>query len=107
MSNVEKYYNENDELGVLVSYGFGAGWSTWNNKELAYDKRIVEYWLNEKPSADEMQEFVVSLGYAKPYMGGYRQLDIEYIPRGTMFCIHEYDGAESIRTAEEIAMSIA
>ena len=36
---VEKYYNENGELGVLYSPGFGAGWSTWSNEELAYDKR--------------------------------------------------------------------
>ena len=39
-------YNENDELGVLVSYGYGAGWSTWNDKKLAYDKRIVEKFLD-------------------------------------------------------------
>lgn len=59
---VEKYYNENGELGVLVSGGFGAGWSTWNSNELAYDKRIVEKWL-ENVSSDEMCNFVVSLGY--------------------------------------------
>lgn len=104
---VEKHYNENDELGLLVSYGFGAGWSTWNEKELAYDKRIVEYWLKEEPSEDEMQEFIVSLGYKKPYMGGYSQLNIEYVPRGTMYCIHEYDGAESVKTIETMGMGIA
>ena len=30
---VEKYYNENGELGVLISPGFGAGWSSWNCDE--------------------------------------------------------------------------
>ena len=104
---VEKYYNENDELGVLISGGFGAGWSTWNDAEIAYDKRIVEYWLNESPSSYEMANFVASLGYRKPYMGGYGSLRIEYIPRGDMFCIHEYDGSESIETPETMCMMIA
>lgn len=103
---VERYYNENGELGVLISVGWGAGWSTWNDNELAYDKRIVEKWL-ENASADEMCDFVESLGYSRPYMGGYGQLRLEFIPRGTMFCIHEYDGAESIETPETMCMMIA
>ena len=43
---VEKYYNEDKTcIAVLVSRGWGAGWSTWNNKEMAYDKRIIEAFL--------------------------------------------------------------
>lgn len=106
MKMVEKYYNENDELGVLISVGWGAGWSTWNNEELAYDKRIIEKWL-EKVSADEMCEYVESLGYARPYMGGYDDLRLRFIPRGTMFCIHEYDGAESIETPDTMCMMMS
>ena len=103
---VEKYYNENDELGVLVSGGFGAGWSTWNDKELAYDKRIVEKWL-EDVSADEMCNYVESLGYTRPYMGGYRDLELEFVPRGTVFRIHEYDGSEYIETIDDMDMIVA
>lgn len=103
---VEKYYNENDELGVLISGGFGAGWSTWNNKELAYDKRVIEKWL-ENVSSDEMCNFVVSLGYPRPYMGGYNQLELEFVSRGTMFRIDEYDGSESIETMEEMDIIVA
>ena len=103
---VEKYYNENNELGVLVSGGFGAGWSTWNDKELAYDKRIIEKWL-ENVSSDEMCNYVESLGYARPYMGGYRQLDLEFVPRGTVFRIYEYDGHESIETIDDMDMIVA
>lgn len=104
---VEKYYNENGELGVLISPGFGAGWSSWNCDEIAFDKRVVEYWLNESPSSDEMHEFLESLGYKNVYMGGYGSLTIRYIPRGTMFCIHEYDGSESIETPETMCMMTA
>lgn len=103
---VEKYYNENDELGVLISYEYGAGWSTWNYKELAYDKRIVEKWL-EGTSSDEMCNYVESLGYARPYMGGYKDLELEFVPRGTVFRIYEYDGYESIETIEDMDMIVA
>lgn len=102
----ERYYNENNELGVLISVGFGAGWSTWNDTELAYDKRIIEKWL-EGATSDEMADYVENLGYRRPYMGGYRYLKLEFVPRGTMFCIHEYDGAESIETPETMCMMIA
>ncbi len=104
---VEKYYNENDELGVLISKGFGAGWSTWNDERIAYDKRVVEYWLNEHPSEAGMKEFLDSLGYSNTYMGGYNSLVVRYIPRGTVFCIHEYDGAESIETPDTMCMMIS
>lgn len=103
---VEKYYNENNELGVLISIGFGAGWSTWNDTELAYDKRVIEKWL-EGATYDEMADYIENLGYNRPYMGGYGNLELEFIPRGTMFCIHEYDGAESIETPESMCMMIA
>ena len=36
MKYVELYVNEMDEVGVLYSPGFGAGWSTWNENCYAY-----------------------------------------------------------------------
>lgn len=103
---VERYYNNNDELGVLISYGYGAGWSTWNETELAYDKRVVEKWL-ENVSSDEMCNFVENLGYKRPYMGGYKGLELEFVPRGTLFRISEYDGYEAIETIEDMDMIVA
>lgn len=103
---VEKYYNENDELGVLISHDFGAGWSTWNDKELAYDKRIVEKWL-EGVSSSDMCDYVESLGYARPYMGGYENLELAFVARGTVFRIYEYDGSEFIETLEYMDMIVA
>lgn len=103
---VERYYNEDGEVGILVSYGYGAGWSTWNDKELAYDKRIIEKWL-EKVSADEMCSYVKSLGYIKPYMGGYKQLELVFVPRGTLFRIDEYDGAEALETFDNAGFIMA
>lgn len=103
---VERYYNENNELGVLVSHGFGAGWGTWNDTEIALDKRIIEKWLDGVTS-DEMCNYIESLGYKRPYVGGYEDIVLEFVPRGTMFCICEYDGAEYIATMEDLEMTMA
>lgn len=117
MNNVELYWNgDHSEYAVLVSYGFGAGWSTWNVSELAYDKRVVNFWLDHKDNKEWMKtvdnfgfgstkesqahkeaaEFFKSIGYGDVYMGGFFDIELEWIPRGTKWRISEYDGAESI-----------
>lgn len=105
---MEKYYNEKEELGVLISPGWGAGWSTWydDNYTIALDKRIIEYWLHNNPSEEQMKDFLNSIGYMNVYMGGYKQLELVFVPKGQMFCIHEYDGNESIETPESMGMII-
>ena len=58
---VEKYYNENGELGVLISPGFGAGWSSWNCDEIAFDKRVVEYWDSDiKPELEKGKKVIIA-----------------------------------------------
>ena len=113
--SVEKYYNENGELGVLYSPGWGAGWSTWHHMyedeyedhPTAFDKRIIEYWLNNHPTKSEMEDFLSSIGYDNIYMGGYDDLTIAWIPQGTQFYIDEYDGFESIKTPDNTGMITA
>lgn len=112
MDNVERYVL-NGETALLVSYGYGAGWSTWNSPELAYDKRIVE-WLFENAELEkqdddsylkyevvdvdikELKEFLESIGYKDVYCGGVDGLCIQFVPQGRLVRIDEYDGAESI-----------
>ena len=65
---VDRYYNEKNELAVLVSVGYGAGWSTWNSGEgedkfaLALDSRIVKKVM-ENTSPEEMETYLESIGY--------------------------------------------
>lgn len=98
---VEKYYNENGEVGVLVSYGFGAGWSTWNSLAIAYDKRVIEKWLSGA-SELQMKEYLESIGYGDVYTGGYKQLQLEFVPCEKRFYIKEHDGSESLVFEEDI-----
>lgn len=105
---MERYYNEKNEMGVLISAGYGAGWSTWNeDNSIAFDKRIIEKWLRDKPTSLAMWRFLKSLGYEDVYMGGYDGLVLKFVPKGTMFYITEYDGCEGICVVEELGMIMA
>lgn len=100
----EVYKNEEGMIAVLVSPGWGAGWSTWNDKRLAYDRRIVEYILEngalERYSTKAFESFVESLGYHNVYMGGAYQLKIEWIAPGFYVRINECDGSESLEVLD-------
>lgn len=117
---VERYYNEDKTaIAVLISNGYGAGWSTWNNEyeepfQIAYDKRVVEFWMNhhdeefieriswstfdydEDRCDNELEEFLNSIGYGGIFTGGYDGLGISWVPVGSRFEITEYDGSEGL-----------
>lgn len=116
MATFERLYNDKGELAVLYSSGFGAGWSTDDYEvsgrgeeayRLALDSRIIKFWLENEPSESEMHDFLKSIGYKDIYMGGYEDLRLAWIPKGTTFYIHEYDGSESIKTPENCNMIVA
>lgn len=100
----ELYRDEEGCIAVLVSPGYGAGWSTWNDKRLAYDRRIVEYILEngapERNSTEAFKSFVESLGYHDVYMGGAYQLEIKWAKPGSYIRINEYDGSEALEVLD-------
>ena len=87
-------------MKVLISPGYGAGWSTWERPGMAFDERLIrafECGISE----EDMEALCVECGYTDmfgnaPYMGGFSQLRVVDVPSGAMFRIHEYDGSESI-----------
>ena len=86
------------KVAVLVSPGYGAGWSTWaDNKEDALFAPEVVAWVEAgKPSEvylENEDRWEESFGY----LGGMGDLEIEWLPVGTRFEIEEYDGSESLR----------
>lgn len=99
---------------VLYSPGYGAGWSTWGNPNLAFDHRLIKYLLPEALDLNTVMpwetidvsataitpEFnnLVKRRYPDFYTGGARNLCIRFIPVGTVFRITQYDGAERFET---------
>ena len=91
------------QVAVIFSPGFGAGWSTWNNveysHELVFDPMIVDMILNNKK--DEFETYI-AMRYPDLYNTGFDELAVKWVPVGTVFRIHEYDGNESIELYEQV-----
>ena len=111
MKNVELYYNDDrSAYAVLISPGYGSGWSTDNYSfpEIAYDREVVAWYFSLSPGyIDEVKirgtdankyasSLFTSLGYNDIYFGGLQENMIRWIPIGTIWRIREYDGAEYI-----------
>jgi len=112
---MKKYYNENNEFAVIVSYGYGAGWSTWTSME-PHDGEFVEFLFDNGFVNKECGELYVRFktsdiekielkckelcGEDDIYLGGLDGSIIEWLEEGTAFKIKEFDGNESIEYKE-------
>ena len=107
MAQVEKKIVDG-KVAVLVSPGFGAGWSTWSSAFgdfLVFDKGLVE--LAERGAPAEEAEARVKEVFGEDayvYMGGWSNVEIRWLPEGHRFYIHEYDGSESVVDADNLVM---
>lgn len=84
------------KVAVAVSYGFGAGWSTWNSidpTDARYNQLFLEGKWKEAAALCESEE--------DGYGGGAEDVEIEWLPVGTRFVITEYDGSESLVTIDD------
>ena len=116
MKNVELYYNDDrSAYAVLISPGWGSGWYTSNPEypEIAYDKRVVEWFLiHDKDYFNQIsksgfigfdtkeyhdaRDFFDELGYTEMYFGGANNLVVKWVPIESIWRIDEYDGSEHI-----------
>jgi len=88
----------NGKVAVIVSPGYGAGWSTWNESKICFDPIIVKWIEGGKAGAPPLDHY----GKSAPYAGGLSQAEIEWIDEGTDFRVEEYDGYESIELIGDI-----
>ncbi len=105
-SNISQKVIRDGKVAVLYSPGFGAGWYSWNTNvpQCLFSPEIVA--LVESNQADTITgEFCEELFGVDYFCAlGADQLEIEWLPSGTHFDIDEYDGSESIRTFDDIAL---
>lgn len=89
------------KVAVLISPGWGAGWSTWNNgsEEMVFDYTIAKM-LHEKVNFNEIYDYAEKQ-YPDAFFSGIESIVIEWLPEGTRFQVREYDGYEHIETYEE------
>lgn len=93
------------QIGILVSRGYGAGWSTWNSPECALDQELAAAIEAELPY--EQIEEIAKRNWPTNYLGGLAKCEVEWVDEGTPFRIEEYDGNESIRFPSDYNWQVA
>lgn len=88
-------------VAVLYSPEYGSGWLTCHGiLELVFDPKVVQM-VETQQSAETILSYCKT-NYGKAcYYGGYRNLEITWIPLGTRFRIEEYDGWETVITEND------
>ena len=87
------------KVGVLVSPGFGGGFSTWGYPtEAIFDPTLIG--LIEEQSIQEAINYCEKT-WPDQYSGGVEDLKVVWVPEGSEFVIEEYDGVESLMLKEE------
>lgn len=83
------------KVAVLVSPGFGAGWSTWNGGDegAIFNRRLALAVLGE---SGESKDVAAREEFPDFYHGGVEDLVVEWVSEGEQFYIDEYDGSESL-----------
>jgi hypothetical protein len=95
------------KIAVLYSPGYGAGWSTWysgpreKQEILLMDADIVQAVLDgDRNKAADIAK--IKLEDDSFYAGGSEDLEVEWISKGSIFKINEYDGSESVSRLGDI-----
>jgi len=84
------------DVAVLVSAGFGAGWSSWGMPvEAIFDPVLIDFVEADKVDSIEFDEYIEK-EYPGAYTGGADGLYVCWVPEGKEFEIVEYDGAETL-----------
>jgi hypothetical protein len=99
------------KVAVLVSSGYGAGWSTWEledadlRNKLMYDPAMVQM-LEENLPVEDLADYA-TVAYRDHYLGGLDNLYIVWVPQGDRFRIRENDGAEWVELCNNIEWEVA
>ena len=93
---------KDNRVAVVISPGYGAGWSTWNEKcaeFLLFDADIAQAVLDgNKTQAMRAAKAV----HPDIYCGGVDTLEVVWVAQGLNFTVNEYDGHESILTFDDL-----
>lgn len=97
MSDKVERLNKDGKVAVLVSHGYGAGWSTWNTElgeAAVFDADIARAVLSgDKESVDA----TARKKYPEACHLGVDGLRVEWVDEGDRIEITEYDGFEGLR----------
>lgn len=96
MKKIPRYINEHDKVAVIVSTGYGAGWSTWQTKNaefLMFDKKLVELVIDNNLA--EIPKYLASNSITLP-SSELDQLDVQYVNINSYVVLACTDGYERL-----------
>jgi len=96
---MEKLYNGKGQVAVLISKGYGAGWSTWNDELSPMDKRYAQLILDGK--IDKAIKLADKECY---FLDGLKNCKIEWLDEGTKFYVEEHHGDEYIISENDLLL---
>lgn len=103
---VEKVIKDG-KVAVLVSPGFGAGWSTWADSDqsetLMFHPTFIKAAQDGVSNIEETARDILGDEYF--YCGGWRNIEIQWIDQGSQFTIREYDGSESLMFINDLSFT--
>lgn len=85
------------KVAILISPGYGGGWSTWNRDycpAAIFCPALVEAVELGRPIS-EIETLAAQL-FPGCYTGGCEDLIVKWLQVGDKFRINEYDGSESL-----------
>lgn len=87
------------KVAIIYSPQHGAGWYSWHHiEELLFDPVVVDM-IERNATGEEIEQYCIDrydTDNQINYWGGTDDLEVKWIPEGSIFRIHEYDGAETI-----------
>lgn len=87
------------KVAVVYSPQHGAGWYSWHRiEELLFDPILVDM-IERGAEPEEIEQYCkdhYDTHNQTNYWGGTINLQIKWLPEGSIFRISEYDGSESI-----------
>ena len=88
-----KMFKKNGKVAVIISPGFGSGFSTTNDRNMAIDFDLVDAFLKS-----DMTKFkyIADEKYGDWYQSVDMRFKVEWVPEGSRFMVQEYDGHESL-----------
>ena len=95
MNKLEK----DGKVAVMISPGFGAGWSTWNSEfrdTLLFDAEIAQAVIDGDKAKAAQLAMEKCPGLYAGGAGGAGGLMVEWIDKGSAFEVEEHDGSESL-----------
>ena len=98
-------YIKDNQVAILISPKHTGSWSHDFARDLAYDRGLIEKWLEFKKeiiTKKEIENFIMESFEEKVDMDDYKDLEIQWVNIGEYFYIDEYDGAEGIISQDEM-----